>query len=116
MVPPSQQATLNNLDVIFIGNTKLILYENKLLYQIFEKGIQLDAIDIVKKVKIKFKTREISSHVSMSIKPSEFVALVGGSGAGKSTFMKCISGVTPPTSGTVLLNGEIGRASCRERV
>lgn len=106
MVPPSQQATLNNLDVIFIGNTKLILYENKLLYQIFEKGIQLDAIDIVKKVKIKFKTREISSHVSMSIKPSEFVALVGGSGAGKSTFMKCISGVTPPTSGTVLLNGE----------
>ena len=106
MISSSQQATLNNLDVIFIGNTKLILYENKLLYQIFGKGIQLDAIDIVKKVKVKFKSREISSHVSMSIKPSEFVAFVGGSGAGKSTFMKCISGVTPPTSGTVLLNGE----------
>ena len=106
MLQPSQQASLNNLDVLFIGNTQLILYGNKLLYQIFEKGIQLDAIDIVKKVKVKFKSREISSHVSMSIKPSEFVALVGGSGAGKSTFMKCISGVTPPTSGTVLLNGE----------
>ena len=35
MISSSQQATLNNLDVIFIGNTKLILYENKLLYQIF---------------------------------------------------------------------------------
>ena len=102
----AQFVPLNNLDVIFIGNTKLILNGNKLFYQIFDKGIQLDAIDIVKKVKIKFKTREISSHVSMSIKPSEFVAFVGGSGAGKSTFMKCISGVDRPTSGTVLLNGE----------
>jgi len=42
----------------------------------------------------------------MSINPSEFVAFVGGSGAGKSTFMKCISGVDRPTSGTVLMNGE----------
>ena len=105
-ITQSQTIQLNNLDIIFVGNTKLILSGNTLFYQIFEKGIQLDAIDIVKKVKIKFKTREISSHVSMSIKPSEFVAFVGGSGAGKSTFMKCISGVDRPTSGTVLMNGE----------
>ena len=105
-IPQSENIPLNNLDIIFIGNTKLILSDNKLIYQIFEKGIQLDAIDIVKDVKIKFKTRQISSHVSMSIKPSEFVAFVGGSGAGKSTFMKCISGVDRPTSGKVLLNGE----------
>lgn len=105
-IMPSKTVSLNNLDIIGIGNTKIILSGNTLFYQIFEKGIQLDAIDIVKKVKLKFKTREISSHVSMSIKPSEFVAFVGGSGAGKSTFMKCISGVDHPTSGTVLLNGE----------
>ena len=105
-ITQSRTVPLNNLDIIFIGNTKLILSGNILFYQIFEKGIQLDAIDIVKKVKIKFKTREISSHVKMSIKPSEFVAFFGGSGAGKSTFMKCISGVDRPTSGTVLINGE----------
>ena len=105
-ITQSRTVPLNNLDIIFIGNTKLILAGNILFYQIFEKGIQLDAIDIVKKVKIKFKTREISSHVNMSIQPSEFVAFVGGSGAGKSTFMKCISGVDRPTSGTVLINGE----------
>ena len=105
-LPPSQPVSLNNLDYITIGNSKIILYNNKLFYQIFERGVQLDAIDIVKRVRIKFKTREISSHVNMSIKPAEFIALVGGSGAGKSTFMKCISGVDEPTSGTVLLNGE----------
>lgn len=105
-IPYYKEYSLNNLDVIFIGNSKIILNNGKLVYQIFERGIQLDAIDIVKRVRIKFKTKQISSHVNMSIKPGEFVALVGGSGAGKSTFMKCISGVTPPTSGKVLLNGE----------
>lgn len=102
----SQDVTLSNLDVIVIGNSKLILYNQKLIYQIYKRGVQLDAIDIVKRVRIKFKTTEISSHVSMHVKPSEFVAFVGGSGAGKSTFMKCISGVDTPTSGLVLLNGE----------
>ena len=55
---------------------------------------------------IKFKTREISSHVSMSINPSEFVAFVGGSGAGKSTFMAMVATLIKPTSGDILYNGE----------
>lgn len=97
---------LQNLDVIYVGNSKLIFLEDMLYYQIFERSIRLDAVDIVKKVRVKFKTKEISSHVNMNIKPSEFVAFVGGSGAGKSTFMKCISGVDTPTTGTVYLNGE----------
>ena len=97
---------LQDLDVIFIGNTKMVLKGNQLYYQIFERSIRLDAIDIVKRVKIKFRTKEISTHVSMNIKPSEFVAFVGGSGAGKTTFLKCISGVDTPTTGKVLLNGE----------
>lgn len=97
---------LNNLDIIFIGNSKIIVYENSLIYQILEKGVRLDAIDIVKRVRVKFKTKQISSHVNMTINPSEFVAFIGGSGAGKSTFMKCISGVNRPTSGRVLLNGK----------
>ena len=105
-IPNGIEKKLENLDVIYIGNTKMVLVENQLYYQIFQKSIRLDAIDIVKQVKIKFKTKEISSHVNMNINPSEFIAFVGGSGAGKSTFMKCISGVDTPTSGRVLLNGE----------
>lgn len=44
-------------------------------------------------------------HALITKMGDEFVAFVGGSGAGKTTFMKCISGVDTPTSG-VLLNGE----------
>ena len=105
-LPEFQDIFLTNSDVIVIGNSKVILYNQKLFYQIYKRGVQLDAIDIVKRVRIRFKTREISSNVSMHVKPSEFVAFVGGSGAGKSTFMKCISGVDTPTTGLVLLNGE----------
>lgn len=103
---PSKNKKIENLDVILIGNSKIVVFGDKLIYQLSESGVQVDALDIVKKVRVKLKTQEIASHTSMTIKPSEFVAFVGGSGAGKSTFMKCISGVDRPTSGKVLINGE----------
>ena len=97
---------LRHLDVIFIGDQKIILYKNTLIYQIFKMGLRLDAVDIVKEVHTKKGYQYISNHVNVTIKPSEFVAFVGGSGAGKTTFMKCISGIDRPTSGRVLLNGQ----------
>ena len=101
------ETELKEKDVILINDIRLIYSQNKLLYQFRESGtgVRLDAIDIVKTVKVKGKKRDISQHVNFSAAPGEFIAFVGGSGAGKSTFMKCISGVTKPTSGQVLING-----------
>lgn len=96
---------LTEKDVIFIDDIKIIFTDNKLIYQKRDYGVRLDAIDIVKTVRNKFKKRDIAQHISFSAAPGEFIAFVGGSGAGKSTFMKCISGVTKPTSGQVLING-----------
>ena len=96
---------LNDRVVILIANAKLIVNKNFLLYQVNDYGVSLDAIDIVKTVKVKGKKKDISQHVSLSIKPGQFVAFVGGSGTGKSTFMNCISGVSRPTSGHVYING-----------
>jgi ABC-type sugar transport system ATPase subunit len=44
--------------------------------------------------------------VRIALKPGEVVALLGENGAGKSTFVKIISGLVTPDAGTILIDGE----------
>ena len=44
--------------------------------------------------------------VNFDLNPEEIVSLIGPNGAGKTTILNLISGVYPPTSGEILLNGE----------
>jgi phosphonate transport system ATP-binding protein len=44
-------------------------------------------------------------NVSVDIDRGEFIAVIGLSGAGKSTFLRCINRMNEPTSGTVLFEG-----------
>ena len=43
---------------------------------------------------------------SLEVFPGEIVALVGDNGAGKSTLVKIVSGVHPPSSGTITIEGK----------
>jgi NitT/TauT family transport system ATP-binding protein len=44
--------------------------------------------------------------IDLKVGKSQFVAVVGPSGCGKSTLMKLMTGLLPPTSGTVLSHGQ----------
>ena len=43
--------------------------------------------------------------ISLTVYPSELVALMGPAGAGKTTFLKALNGYTPARQGQVLFNG-----------
>lgn len=46
------------------------------------------------------------NNASFTIPDGEFIAITGRSGSGKSTMLKCISGLLTPDSGSVLINGK----------
>jgi len=53
--------------------------------------------------------------VSFSVRPGEFVAVLGTSGAGKTTLFRCLTGLTPPDAGAVEIDGrDICRVGGRE--
>jgi len=43
--------------------------------------------------------------IDLAVRRGEFVALLGQSGSGKSTILRCLTGLAEPTSGRVLANG-----------
>src|SRR5258708_2013648 len=45
--------------------------------------------------------------ISMEINAGELVGYIGPNGAGKSTTIKMMSGILKPTSGTLLVNGDV---------
>ncbi len=54
-----------------------------------------------------YKIVRAVDNVSMSIKQGEIVGYLGPNGAGKSTTIKMMTGVLEPTSGEILVNGNI---------
>ncbi len=96
---------LQDKDVIVITNSKLLYSEGILNYCVYKNGIGLEAVDIVKRVRSGRKDKVICNHVSLTISPCSFTGIIGGSGAGKTTFMNCLCGYNKATEGQVLING-----------
>lgn len=57
--------------------------------------------------KVPYKLNKATNHVSFEIRKGESVAFFGNNGAGKSTILKMITGVTFPTEGEIIVNGKV---------
>jgi ABC-type sugar transport system ATPase subunit len=57
-------------------------------------------------VRKEFQAVVAVEELTLDLHPGEIVALVGDNGAGKSTVVKCLAGVYPPTRGRILLEGQ----------
>ncbi|MGE9313642.1 heme ABC transporter ATP-binding protein [Niabella sp. CJ426] len=60
----------------------------------------------VENVSYEIKKRAIVKDVTLTIRPGEFVALLGANGAGKSTLLRLISGEQQPSKGGIELYGK----------
>jgi NitT/TauT family transport system ATP-binding protein len=49
--------------------------------------------------------RLVLDHVDFTLQEGEIVAILGKSGSGKSTFLRVLAGLTPPTEGSVAYRG-----------
>ncbi len=52
-----------------------------------------------------FAELTVLDNISFSIARGELLAFVGPTGCGKTTFLNCLAGLTPPTSGSILIDG-----------
>ena len=96
---------LHEKDVIVITNSKLIFTSSMVSYYCYKDGISIDAENVVITRGKGKKACVTGDNVTINIKPGELVAIIGGSGAGKSTILNCMCGYLPPSRGDVYING-----------
>jgi ABC-type polysaccharide/polyol phosphate transport system ATPase subunit len=86
----------------------LISFKNvdKYFYLQYQKTIKEFVQAFFMKKKTLERVQALRS-ISFSIKKGESVAIIGRNGAGKSTMLKLIAGVSVPTNGTVEVKGRV---------
>ena len=58
----------------------------------------------------RFDQLHVLRGIDFAVEPGERIAIIGGSGSGKSTFLRCLNFMEIPTSGTIELDGRtLGR-------
>lgn len=89
--------------------SSIVLKDANLIFNVWkEKKIK----DIIMPGSNKFSDYKNGSvhainNLSLSLKDGDRLAIIGHNGAGKSTILKMMAGIYPPTSGTVEVNGNI---------
>ena len=101
----SHKERLQEKDVITITNNRLIFMTTMLFYCCSQEGVSVNVNHVVVQRGKGRKAFLTSRDVSFSVNPGELVAIVGGSGAGKSTILNCMCGYLRPTEGSVSING-----------
>lgn len=100
----AKPTVLQDKDLIQILDYQLLFSTECIYYKAVTEGISVRVNNINKFVGRGKKKKQILKDVSCEIQPNEFVAIIGGSGAGKTTLMTAISGFETTFAGQVFCN------------
>ena len=70
------------------------------------KGRNMEALLNVENLRIAYGAVEALKGISLVLNQGEIVTVLGANGAGKSTLLRAISGLVPPESGAIYLDGD----------
>lgn len=62
---------------------------------------------VVKDIHKKYGSHEVLKGVSLSAKAGDVISIIGSSGSGKSTFLRCINFLEQPSAGSIEVSGEV---------
>jgi NitT/TauT family transport system ATP-binding protein len=71
-----------------------------------QSAVDLELADVNRTYQTRRGQVEALKDINLSIGRGEFVSLVGRSGCGKTTLLRILSGLLPPSSGSVLADGQ----------
>ncbi len=104
---------LNRLaDIAFTEKEKRIESVYGMGLSTIDTSTQIETLNkkVLSTVELSFRYSTVEDpvfeHLSLNIRPGESVAIVGKSGVGKSTLLKCLMGLLQPTQGTVEWGGQ----------
>lgn len=72
-------------------------------------------INITKLFK-EFNQTVVLNNISLNVPAGQVVAIIGPSGSGKSTFLRCINQIESPSSGKIMIEGELVTAKNIQRM
>ena len=95
---------ITSKDDIYVASVRMRLKNGVLTPEEEREGLSVQVFDLYREVTEKGSPKVLLDHISLSIESNEFVAIIGGSGAGKSTFMNVLCGKTETYNGVVAFN------------
>jgi ABC-type multidrug transport system ATPase subunit len=111
-------AVLSEGDVVTIGNVDLVFTRDTLVRRT-EAATRTGGLEVNSVCFTVDRGKQLLDHISLTARPGTLTAIIGGSGAGKTTLSRLIAGYTSPSSGSVTFEGHnihTEYASMRSRI
>ena len=111
-------AVLSEGDVVTIGNVDLVFTRDTLVRRT-EAATRTGGLEVNSVCFTVDRGKQLLDHISLIARPGTLTAIIGGSGAGKTTLSRLIAGYTSPSSGSVTFEGHnihTEYASMRSRI